>query len=116
MRAYSIDLRERIVRAVEAGHPKAVVARTFGVGLATVKRYVAQQQATGSLVPKQHLGPQPRLGPADAPALRAQLEAAPDATLAEHCQRWAESQRVAVSVPTMHRAIARLGWTRKKRR
>ena len=41
---------------------------------------------------------------------------APDATLAEHCDRWVGDHGVRVSGATMQRAIARLGWTRKKRR
>ena len=115
MDAYSLDLRERIVRAVAAGLPKAAAARTFEVSLSTVKRYTARHRTTGSLAATRQARQQPRITPADYPALRVQLEAEPDATLAEHCQRWAQAQRVRVSVPTMWRAIARVGWTRKKR-
>jgi transposase len=42
MNAYSLDLRKKIVEAKERGTPTAdEVARTFGVGLSTVKRYAA---------------------------------------------------------------------------
>ena len=116
MDAYSLDLRDRIVRAVAAGQPKAAVARVFQVSRSTVKRYTARHRATGSLAPTRQTRQQPRITPAAHPALLAQLAAQPDATLAEHCERWAESQGVRVSVPTMWRAIARLGWTPKKRR
>ena len=115
MRAYSIDLRERIVQAVTSGQSKAAVARTFRVNLSTVKRYTAQHHATGSLAPKPQARQQPRVTPAHHPALLAQLAAQPDATLAEHCATWAQTQGVQVSVPTMWRAIARVGWTPKKR-
>jgi transposase len=114
MDAYSLDLRERIVRAVAAGQPKTAVARTFQVSLSTVKRYAARHRTAGSLAPTRQARQQPRITPADHPALRAQLEAQPDATLAEHCQRWAQAQGVRVSVPTMWRAIARLGWTPRR--
>ena len=40
MKAYSIDLREKIVAAVRRGMSKAQAARTFGVGATSVKRYV----------------------------------------------------------------------------
>ena len=116
MEAYSLDLRERVVGAVAAGHSQAAVARTFQLSRTTVKRYVAQQRRTGSLAPQQQVRTAPQIGPAEDPALFAQLEAHPDATLAEHCARWAEEQGVTVSVPTMWRAIARLGWTPKKPR
>jgi transposase len=116
MRAYSLDLRERIVRAVASGQPTTVVAQTFGVGVATVRRYSTQQRLTGSLAPKRHLGPARRIGPADQPALLAQVQAAPDATLAEHCTTWEQTHGVRVSPPTMCRALARLGWPLKKTR
>jgi transposase len=110
-----LDLRERAVRAVAAGTPVAVVARTFGVGTATVGRYLRRARA-GALAPRSSPGRPARIGPAAWPALRAQLAAAPDATLAEHAERWAREQGAPVSAATMHRAIARLGWTRKKSR
>ncbi len=116
MRPYSLDLRERLVRAVDAGATQAAVAERFGVGRATVQRYVAQRRHRGSLAPRPLPGRAPRIGPAQVAALRAQLDAAPDATLAEHCDRWAAAQGVRVSVATMHRVIVRLRWTRKKRR
>jgi transposase len=116
MHAYSLDLRERIVRAVAAGQAKVAVARTFQVSLNTVKRYAAQHRTTGSLAPKRPARQPPRITATDHPALLAQLAAQPDATLAEHCQTWTQTQGVRVSVPTMWRAIARLGWTPKKSR
>ena len=115
MKAYSLDLRERVVRAVAAGTPRAVAARAFGVGLATVERYVRRHRA-GELAPRSSPGRPARIGPDAEPALRAQLAAAPDASLAEHVERFAAERGVRVSVATMHRAIARLGWTRKKSR
>lgn len=115
MKAYSMDLRERIVQAVESGQPKSVMARLLDVGRATVDRYVRQYRATGDLRPKPHLGGEPRIRPEQYPALVAQLEAAPDATLAEHCATWERTQQVRVSVATMRRAIARVDWRLKKR-
>ncbi len=40
MKAYSVDLREKIVAAVRRGMSKVQAARTFGVGATSVKRYV----------------------------------------------------------------------------
>jgi transposase len=115
MHAYAIDLRERILRAVDDGVPQREVARRFDVSRATVQRYVRLRRETGRIAPRPRPGPAPRLGVAAQPALRAQLAAAPDATLAQHCATWERDHGVRVSVATMHRAIARLGWTRKKR-
>jgi transposase len=115
MKAYSLDLRTRVVHAVGAGQRRADVAQRFQVGLATVQRWVSQQAATGSLAPKPIPGRPRRIGPAEQAALRAQVTAQPDATLAEHCAQWAQAQGVALSQATMCRALRQLGWSRKKR-
>jgi transposase len=116
MKAYSQDLRERIVQAVEHGMTKSGAARTFAVSLATVKNYARQLELTGSLAPKPIPG-RPRTIPPDLdPALTAELRATPDATMAELVTRWQAARGVSVSVATMGRAIQRLQWTRKKRR
>ena len=44
MKAYSEDLRRKIADAIERGIPKAQAARTFGVGISTVKRYATKTQ------------------------------------------------------------------------
>lgn len=115
MNAYSADLRTRILAAVDAGMSKRRAAVVFGVSRSTIQRYAQLRRATGGVAAKPHAARPPlRIGPADHPALRAQLAAAPDATLATHCTMWEQTQGVAVSVTTMHRAIGRLGWTVKK--
>lgn len=50
------------------------------------------------------------------PALRAQVAAHPDATLAEHAERWLAATGVRVSPATLSRLFARLRITHKKRR
>src|SRR5271169_3911280 len=47
-RAYSLDLRERVVAAVEAGQSCRVVAKTFMVSVASVVKWSQRQRATGS--------------------------------------------------------------------
>ena len=116
MRAYSIDLRERIVRAVGGGMSKAEAARVFDVGLSTVKRYARRQAERGHLRATPHPGRAREIGAAEEAALRAQAAAHADATLAEHRRRWAEEQGVTVSRATMSRALARLGLPLKKSR
>jgi transposase len=104
------------VAAVEAGTPKAEVARVFTVGLSTVKRYLKLQHQTGSLEPKRHPGRAPAIDPVLHDLLRAQLAAHPAGFLDEHCRQWEEQTGVRVSIATMSRTIKRLGWTRKKGR
>lgn len=116
MKAYSPDLRSKIVAAVDAGNPKTAVARMFGVGLSTVKRYVKHHSNTGSLEPKRHPGRAPTIDPVLHALLREQLEAHPEGFLDEHCGWWEEQTGIRVSIATMSRTIKRLGWTRKKGR
>ena len=115
MRAYSTDLKERLVRAVAEGQPMREAARRFGVAVTTVKRAVVQQRETGSLERKPIPGSPRRIGPEREAVLRARLEAASDATVLEHCAWWAEQQGQQLSEATMWRAMRRLGWTHKKR-
>src|SRR5258707_15259139 len=116
MRAYSIDLRERIVQAVANGRPQREAARMFGVGVNTVKRYVVRQQQTGSLARYSIPGGPRRIGREQEAVLQARLEAAPDATLAEHGAWWAEQHGQVVSVATMWRGAPRGGGGQNKKR
>jgi transposase len=116
MKAYSVDLRQRILAAVQAGEAKSAVARRFCVERSTVRRYLSQWERTGSLAAKPIPGATPAIPPADDPILLAQLRALPDATLEAHCDQWEREQGVRVSISTMSRAQRRVGWTRKKSR
>ena len=42
MQAYSLDLRERIVKSWQQGQPKSALARLFTVSLSSVKRYITR--------------------------------------------------------------------------
>ena len=117
MEAYSLDLRERVVRAVDEGVPRVEVARRFSVSNALVGKLLRQRRATGSLAPRPHAGgTPPALGEAELAALRAQVEADPDATLAELRERLAREAGVCVGVNGVCRALRRLGLPLKKRR
>lgn len=114
MKAYPVELRTRIVQAVAAGTPRREVARLFIVSPRTIRRYSAEHRQSGDLTPGTSPGRPPTMGPDHAAALRTQVAAHPDATLADHCARWEQDQGVRVSVATMSRAIRRLGITVKK--
>jgi len=117
MNPYSVDLRQRIIAAVTSRMSRSEVVRTFQVSAATVRRYLKQQRETGDLTPHAHTGGrQSRIGLEQYPALQEVIAAAPDSTLAETCQHWHQRTGVLVSQATMSRALATIGWTRKKRR
>jgi transposase len=116
MKAYSVDLREKVLRAVDQGYPREEIVKLLGVSRATIKRYLKQRRETGTVTPKAIPGrPPKKLGPLQA-ELVAQLQAHDDLSLEEQCRLWEQSHGVRVSTTTMSRAIKRVGWTRKKRR
>jgi len=88
-RAYSNDLRYRIVRAVEEeGMPLSETAARFAVGVANVKRYLRQWRTTGDLTPRSRSG-RPRAIPPEAhDRFVAMLAADPDTTLDVYRTPW----------------------------
>ena len=116
MNAYSLDLRKKIVAAKERGMPTTEVARTFGVGLSTVKRYAAAAREGKPLAPKRRPGSKPKLGEAARKLLEADLEERPAAILPERREFLERVAGVRVSDSTVSRMLRRLGWSRKKDR
>lgn len=116
MRAYSSDLRQRVLHAVDQGTPREQIVAVLQVSLSTIKRYLRLRRETGTVTAKPIPGRPAKYGAALDAGLPAQLAAHDTATLEQHCQLWADSHGMLVSAATMSRAIARLGWTRKKSR
>jgi transposase len=114
MKQYPADFRDRLLRALDAGLARAEAARTFGVTERTMRRWQQRRREMGTVAATPRRGRQRHIGAAAAPALRDQVRAHPDATLAEHCAHWVAAQGVAVSAATMSRALRRLGLPLKK--
>jgi transposase len=116
VKAYSVDLRDKVLRAVDEGYPRNEIIKLLGVSRATIKRYLKQRRETGTIHAKPLPGrPSKKFAPLQA-GLVAQLQAHPDVTLEKHCQIWEQEHGLRVSPTTMGRAIRRVGWTRKKKR
>jgi transposase len=104
-----MDLRERVVAAVDAGMTQAQAAVRFGVSLRTVERYLARRRMTGSLAAtEQRHGPEPKVRRQLQAWLPDRLDAAADATLAEHVAAFLDAGGQRVSLAAMSRAIAGL--------
>lgn len=117
--ALSLDLRRRIIEAVEAGDAtQDEVAARFKVGVASVVRLVALKKATGGLDPKPRIGGRVlrKIDESYEAALIEILQNEPDLTILELTHRYEEATGTAVSTSTMSRTIQRIGWTRKKKR
>jgi len=114
MKAYSQDLRERVVRAVDRGEQtQQQIAERFGVSTAWIKKLIRQRRETGSIAPKPHGGGMPaKYRGKTLERLQRELAAQPDATLEELRDR----TRVPASIMAVFRALERLGAHRKKSR
>ena len=117
MRAYSIDLRERVLAAYECDEPTAEIAERFSVSPAWARRVRQRWRELGAVGPlPRRRGPTPKLDDADLARLSGLWADAPDATLAELRGRLHASTGKLVSVSTVDRALAALGLSLKKSR
>src|SRR5207248_9577062 len=113
MKAYSQDLRQRILDTVQGGDGTlGQIARRFLVSVSFITRLLQLHRSTGSLEPRPHGGGNPAvLGPEDLEQLRDLVQKQPDATLEELRQRLG----VSCSLMTISRALRKLGLPRKKK-
>ncbi len=116
MKAYSKDLRLRLLAAVDRGMPRKEVAETFGVSASTVKRYLRLRRETGGVDASPIPGPPARKREILEHVLPAQVSRNPDLTLAEHRELLEDERGVSVSTATVSRALKDLGLPLKKRR
>ena len=116
MKAYSVDLRQKIVEAISTGTPKARVARTFGVGLSTVKRYAGRAERGEGLAPRKSPGNRRKVDRTAQKLLERDLKERPMATLPQRRELLARVAGVEVSDSTLSRTLRRMGFSRKKDR
>jgi transposase len=112
----SVDLRERVVGAVEAGATRRAAAKRFGVAASTAVRWVRQWREHGSLAAGKR-GGNHRSHRIDRhrETLLALVENEPDLTLAEIGERLHEAHAYRPAPSVVHEFFVRHGITRKKR-
>lgn len=114
--AYSQDLRERVVRAVERGdRTQPEVAEEYGVSLSFVEEVWRRYRETGSCAVKVWRRGRPSKLGDQAERLRAAVAAKPDVKLVDLCEQVPPPGGAPVSVSAMSRTLQRLKITRKKR-
>lgn len=110
----SLDIRKRIVAAVEGGASRRAAADRFAVSESTAIKLVQRWEQTGSLEPEQMGGYRPFALAAHEALVRELIAEAPDQTLDELWARLAQ-RGVVVGRTSVHRYVSALGLTRKKR-
>lgn len=115
MGSYSLDLRERIVKAsIEEGQSRSEVARRFGVSRWSVRRYL-NRAAAGSLAPMPHPGRKQRLDGAQCEVLKVQVAEHHDWTLEQHAAALLKATGIEIKKSSVGNYLKRLGITHKKR-
>ena len=114
-RPYSVDLRERVVRAVEAGLSRRAAARRFEVSVSFVIKLLQRWQRQGTVQPERYGGWKRAILAAHAERVHELLRVEPDLTIAELRSRLA-AEAIHVSPAAISRFLTAEGLTRKKRR
>jgi transposase len=114
METYSMDLRERVIRAYDQKvGTQEHIAGLFGVSARWIKKLLKRRRETGVISPKPHGGGwTPKFSGAKLEQLKAWVEKHPDATL----QELLDHSGVDGSIMAVHRALERLDCRRKKSR
>lgn len=115
MKAYSLDLRERVIATLQQGEltqPK--IAAKYDISLRTVETWARQWRETGTIEPKPHRRGPARTLQAHSATIRQAVATQPDITLAELSARVAAQTSVRASVSMMCRELQHLQLPRKK--
>jgi transposase len=118
MKAYSLDLRQKVLRACDQrlGSQRAI-ATLFGVSQSFVEKLLRRRRATGDISARPHAGGRRAIYDATALAhVRRPVQEHADATLAELAAQLEAQHGLRASVPTMGRMVLALQLPRKKRR
>ena len=111
MKAYSLDLRERILADCDAGQSTEEVAAKYRVSSSWVRRLKQRRRETGSIAPKAQRHGSPPKWTEHAESIAEAVRRAPDASV--------EELRLRLGLPLSHatlwRAIKALGFTLKKK-
>ena len=115
-KAYSQDLRERVIATVDTGTGAYTAAPLFRVSVSYIYKAMGRRRTTGEVTARPSGGgPKPKLAPHDE-TLRLRVAAEPDITLAE-LQAWLMAERhVKVSVGCLWKRLRHLGLALKKSR
>ncbi|MGB7084010.1 MAG: transposase [Phormidesmis sp.] len=116
MKAYSIDLRQKIIDVHTAEDiSQRQLSDRFNVSLSTIQRYLKLVRRGEGLEAKAHGGGKPaKLTSEQLEKVEALIAANSDATLVELCELVSTQEKVQVSRSTMGRLTQSLGFSRKK--
>lgn len=116
-RAYSLDLRKRVVAAIDEGLSTREAARRFSIGISTSGAWYRDWRSSGRLEPGRQGKPKVSKLDAHETFILALVDTDErDITLAEIAEHLAVERGVKASLTTVHEFFAKRGITYKKRR
>ena len=113
---HSLDLRRRIVAAVENGASRRAAAERFEVSVSSAVKLMQRVDRTGDYAPGKSGGGRQRKLAGHEAWLHAVMVAAPDITLAELKSRLAAEKAIAISQQAINTTLQALGYSYKKNR
>jgi transposase len=116
MKAYSVELRQKVIDAhnQQEGSQRQL-AKRFRVSLSFVQNLLKRYRSDGTVEPRAHGGGQSaKLSPEQEAVLTTLVEEDNDAILVELCDRLEQHVGVRISRATMGRIVQKLKLTRKK--
>ena len=114
MKPYSVDLRTRIVRALqEEGTAKSAAARLFGVSLSSVKRYARIASRGESLKPRKGGGRPPKTDETTQKLLEEDVKERPAVAVSERRRFLEHTTGKVLSDSTVLRLLKRMGFSQK---
>jgi len=114
--ALSMDIRKKVMKAIEGGMSRRKAAARFDIGPATAVRWAKRVETTGEVAPLMMGGDRrSRRIEAHADFILAQIEGKPDLTIMELREKIRERHGVGFGYGTVWRFLARHRITRKKK-
>lgn len=116
MKAYSLDLRQKIVDAyAEGNRSQRQLAKQFRVALSFIEKLLKQHRETGNIAPKKRLNQTPtKLSDEQLKVLEQLVEEHNDATLEELRALLEQKTGVRIGRSTVDRMLSKLNLTVKK--
>lgn len=115
MKSLSLDLRERISAALDAGSTQPAIAERFAVSLSSVERIAARKRRGQDLAPGVSPGRPARISPDEHARFEALVRSSPTWTLETLRVAWETQAGTTLSIPTVARTLEKLRFVYKKK-
>lgn len=112
---YSMDLRERVMAAIDGGMSTHQAAARFSIGVATAGTWARLKRSTGEVMPAKQGKPKGSILDAHAEFIFGLIRKVPDITLNEIAERLADERAVRVVSTAVWKFLDRHDMTHKKR-